>query len=188
AGFDAIELHGAHGYLIHQFHSPSLNKRDDAYGRDLSLFGVEAIREVKRAMPADMPLIMRISAVEFIDGGYELEHSLRIARAYREAGADVFHVSAGGEGPPGTRKPGNYPGYMLPFARAFKETLGVPVIAVGMLDNPVLANTAIANGDADLAAVGRGMLRDPYWAHHAVREVGGAGAVTAPRQYHRAFL
>jgi 2,4-dienoyl-CoA reductase-like NADH-dependent reductase (Old Yellow Enzyme family) len=187
AGVDTIELHGAHGYLIHQFHSPALNKREDEYGKDLSLFGVEVIRAVKSEMPADMPLILRISAIEYIDGGYDLDHSLEIARKYREAGVDMFHVSTGGEGPAGKRKPGNYAGYQVPYARAFKETLDVPVIAVGMLDNPALADATVANGDADLVGVARGMLRDPYWAIHAVQAVAGKEAIPAPKQYARAF-
>lgn len=187
AGVDTIELHGAHGYLIHQFHSPTFNRREDEYGRDLSLFGTEIIREVKRVMPPDMPLLLRMSAIEYIDGGYDLEHSLAIARKYRDAGVDMFHVSSGGEGPAGQRKPGNYPGYQVPFARAFRQELGVPVIAVGMLDNPALADSVVANGDADLVGVARGMLRDPYWAIHAVLEVAGKEAIPAPRQYDRAF-
>lgn len=187
AGVDTIELHGAHGYLIHQFHSPALNKREDEYGQDLSLFGVEVIRAVKSVMPADMPLILRISAIEYIDGGYDLDHSLEIARKYREAGVDMFHVSTGGEGPAGKRKPGNYAGYQVPYARAFKETLDVPVIAVGMLDNPALADATVANEDADLVGVARGMLRDPYWAIHAVQAVAGKEAIPAPKQYARAF-
>lgn len=187
AGVDTIELHGAHGYLIHQFHSPALNKREDEYGQDLSLFGVEVIRAVKSVMPADMPLILRISAIEYIDGGYDLDHSLEIARKYREAGVDMFHVSTGGEGPAGKRKPGNYAGYQVPYARAFKETLDIPVIAVGMLDNPALADATVANEDADLVGVARGMLRDPYWAIHAVQAVAGKEAIPAPKQYARAF-
>ncbi|MEF3303266.1 NADH:flavin oxidoreductase/NADH oxidase [Paenibacillus sp. GYB003] len=187
AGVDTIELHGAHGYLIHQFHSPALNKRDDAYGKDLSLFGVEIVRAVKSVMPPDMPLLMRISAVEYMDGGYELDHSLDIARKYRDAGVDMFHVSSGGEGPAGKRKPGNYPGYQVPFARAFKQALDVPVIAVGMLESPALADSVVASGDADLVGVARGMLRDPYWAIHAIQAVAGKAAIPAPKQYERAF-
>ncbi|PYI51043.1 NADH:flavin oxidoreductase/NADH oxidase [Paenibacillus flagellatus] len=187
AGFDTIELHAAHGYLIHQFHSPSLNRREDEYGQDLALFGVEVIRAVKEAMPADMPLLLRISAIEYMDGGYDLDHSLAIARRYLEAGADIFHVTTGGEGPAGKRKPGNYPGYQVPYARAYKEALGVPVIAVGMLEDPALADATVANGDADLVGVARGMLRDPYWAHHAIRAVTGRNADYVPKPYARAF-
>lgn len=183
ADFDTIELHGAHGYLLHQFMSPSINNRNDEYGSDLSKFGVEVIRSVKSVMPKDMPLIMRISAIEYIDGGYGLEHSLHIAEKYKSAGVDVFHVSSGGEGVPGTLKPGNYPGYQIPFARAFKEKLKAPIIAVGMLDNPQVAEATLSNKDADLIAVARGMLNDPYWSLHAIREV--TREVNPPFQYSR---
>ena len=102
AGMDTIEIHGAHGYLIHQFHSPLTNKRDDQYGKDLALFGVEVIKAVKSVMPEDMPLIMRISAVEYVEGGYGLEYSTELCRRYKEAGVDIFHISSGGEGPIGS--------------------------------------------------------------------------------------
>ncbi|QTH45515.1 NADH:flavin oxidoreductase/NADH oxidase [Cohnella sp. LGH] len=183
AGFDAIELHGAHGYLLHQFHSPGINNRSDEYGRDLALFGEEVVRAARSAMPQNMPLIMRMSAVEYMDGGYELDHALRIAQRYKDAGVDMFHVSSGGEAPPGRRKPANHPGYQLPFARAFKETLNVPVIAVGNLDQPHLAEAALANGDAELVAVGRGMLNDPYWALHAIMTI--SRKVEPPAPYAR---
>jgi len=183
AGFDAIELHGAHGYLIHQFHSPGINNRTDEYGQDLSLFGVQVIQAVRTVMPKHMPLLFRISAVEYMDGGYGLEHSIAIAKKYRDAGVDIFHVSSGGEAPPGAVKPGNHYGYQVPFARAYKQSLGVPVIAVGKLDEPNIAESALANGDADLAAVGRGMLNDPYWALHAIKEV--TKKIEPPVQYLR---
>ena len=187
AGVDTIELHGAHGYLIHQFHSPSINRREDEYGKDLARFGSEVIQAVKSVMPPEMPLIMRISAVEYMDGGYDLQHSLNIAAKYKAAGVDMFHISSGGEGPAGQRKPGNYPGYHIPFARAFKRELGVPVIAVGMLDDPKLAEAVVANGDADLVAVGRGMLRDPYWALHAQQFLSRTYQELAPKQYKRGY-
>ncbi|MGO4538437.1 NADH:flavin oxidoreductase/NADH oxidase [Paenibacillus sp. 2TAB19] len=185
AGVDTIELHGAHGYLIHQFHSPGINNRTDEYGKQLSLFGVEVIRAVKSVMPSDMPLIMRISAVEYMDGGYELDHSIAIAKDYMSAGVDVFHVSSGGDGPIGERKPGNFPGYQLPLAKAYREALSVPVIAVGQLEDPIVADAAIESGDADLIAVARGMLRDPYWATHAIQAVGHKPEL--PEQYKRAY-
>lgn len=186
AGVDTIELHGAHGYLIHQFHSPAINKRDDDYGKDPARFGVEVIQAVKEVMPEGMPLIFRISAVEYMDGGYDLDYAIELCHRYREAGVDAFHVSSGGDGPIGTqRRPGNYPGYHLPYARAIKEAVQVPVIAVGLLDEPKLAQAALANGDADLVAVGRGMLSDPYWAIRAIRATGGE--VDIPEQYRRAL-
>lgn len=183
AGFDTIELHGAHGYLIHQFHSPGINNRTDEYGKDLALFGVEVIRAVRSVMPDDMPLIFRISAIEYMDGGYDLEHSLQIAKSYKEAGVDIFDVSSGGEAPPGKKKPVNHAGYQVPFARAYKQTLDVPVIAVGVLEDPLIAEAALANEDTDLVAVGRGMLDDPYWALHAVKAVDRK--VEPPVQYKR---
>lgn len=183
AGFDAIELHGAHGYLIHQFHSPSINKRTDEYGQDLSLFGVEVIKAAKSVMPEEMPLIFRISAREYMDGGYDVEHALAISEQYLAAGVDMFHISTGGEAPAGNDKPGNYPGYQVPFAKRFKEKFDVPVIAVGILDNPETAEMTLRNDDADLVAVGRGMLNDPYWAIHAVKAL--RDDITVPKQYER---
>lgn len=97
AGFDTIEIHGAHGYLIHQFHSPGINKRDDKYGQDLALFGVEVIKAVKAVIPDDMPLLFRISAREYMDGGYGIDHALEMGRRYKEAGVDIFDISTGGE-------------------------------------------------------------------------------------------
>ena len=183
AGFDTIEIHGAHGYLLHQFMSPTINNRKDEYGADLARFGVEVIHAVKSVMPADMPLIMRMSAIEYVDGGYEIEHAIDVAKRFKEAGVDVFHVSSGGEGPAGKLKPGNHPAYQVPFARAFKEALDVPIIAVGILSDPHVAESTLANGDADLVAVGRGMLNDPYWGLHAIKAV--SGKVTPPVQYKR---
>nr|WP_184185246.1 NADH:flavin oxidoreductase/NADH oxidase [Paenibacillus sp. JGP012] len=167
AGVDVIELHGAHGYLIHQFQSPLTNQRDDAYGQDLSRFGADVIQAVKREMPANMPLVFRISAVEYVEGGYNIEHAIRLCKAYKKAGVDIFHVSTGGEGPPGSNQPRNSPGYQVTYAEQIREALDVPVIAVGMLDDPVQAHSVIEGGQADMVAIGRGMLRDPYWAVHA---------------------
>ncbi|UOF89601.1 NADH:flavin oxidoreductase/NADH oxidase [Fodinisporobacter ferrooxydans] len=186
AGVDTIELHGAHGYLIHQFQSPLTNKRDDEYGRDFARFGVEVIQAVKKEMPADMPLLFRISAVEYADGGYDIDHAIALCKTYQAAGVDVFHVSSGGEGPAGMRKPGNYPGYQVPFARAIREALSVPVIAVGMLEEPALAEAVVCNGDADLVAIARGMLRDPYWATRAAINL-GHDPINIPIQYQRGY-
>lgn len=187
AGVDTIELHGAHGYLIHQFHSPSINHRTDEYGQDFSRFGSEVIRAVRSVMPEDMPLLMRVSAIEHGNGGYGLDHAIEICRQYKEAGVDVFHVSSGGDAAPGEQLKLSLssPGYQVPLARAIKQALNMPVIAVGNLDDPRLAEATLVNEDADLIAIGRGMLRDPYWAIHAIRTLGDT--VEPPKQYHRAF-
>lgn len=115
--------------------------------------------------------------------GYNIQHSLEIAKKCQEAGVDVFHISSGGEGTPGTLKPGNYPGYQVPMARKYREMLNVPVIAVGKLESPELAEAVIANQDADLVAIGRGLLDDPYWGIHALKKIGKS--VVPPKQYER---
>lgn len=184
AGADTIELHGAHGYLIHQFMSPNTNKRTDEFGQDLSKFGVEIIKAVKKTIPADMPILMRVSAIEYAPGGYDIDHAIELCRKFRDAGVDAFDVSSGGDGVGG--RPLVYsPGYQVPLARAIKEALGVPVIAVGVLEDADLAESVVAKGDADLVAIGRGMLRNPYWAVDALRKLDGKAEVVKP--YERGY-
>lgn len=186
AGVDVIELHGAHGYLIHQFHSPLTNLRTDEYGRERTKFGVDVIRAAKSEMPADMPLIMRISAKEYVEGGYGLSESLAFSSVYKAAGVDMFHISAGGEGPiAAAGRPGTHVAYQVPLAREIKRHLDVPVIAVGRLDEPSLANAVIGNEDADLVAVGRAMLKNPYWTLNAAAELRKETSV--PKQYSTGF-
>lgn len=186
AGVDVIELHGAHGYLIHEFQSPYTNKRTDEYGQDLTKFGVEVIKAAKSQMPSDMPLIMRISGQEYVDGGYDIKDSITFSKTYQAAGVDIFHVSAGGEGPIAAHgRPGTHVAYQVPLARKIREALNVPVIAVGRLDDPALANAVIGNEEADLVAVGRGMLRNPYWTIEAAAQLQKKTAV--PAQYQVSF-
>ncbi len=162
AGFDAIEIHGAHGYLIHQFHSPLTNLREDEYGRDKTLFGREVLAAAKSVMPQDMPLIFRLSAVEYVDGGYDLDYAIGISKEYMKEGVDIFHITSGGEGMIGSGgRPGVHAGYQVPMARAIKEATGLPVIAVGKLDSFDMANSVVGNEDADLVAIGRGVLKNP---------------------------
>lgn len=184
AGFDCIELHGAHGYLIHQFHSPGINKRDDQYGQDLALFGEEVVQAVRSVMPPDMPLLFRISAMEYMQDGYQVDHAISVARRYQAAGVDCFHVSSGGEGPVSVVRPGNHAAYQVPLAKAFKDAFpDIPVIAVGKLERAAVAEQVLANDEADLIAIGRGMLNDPYWTLHAIKEL--TGHVQPPAQYER---
>jgi 2,4-dienoyl-CoA reductase-like NADH-dependent reductase (Old Yellow Enzyme family) len=186
AGVDVIELHGAHGYLIHEFQSPFTNKRTDEYGKDLALFGKEVIQAAKSEMPEDMPLIMRISAKEYVEGGYGIKESIEFSREYQKAGVDMFHVSAGGEGPIAAHgRPGTHVAYQVPLAREIKQALTIPVIAVGRLDEPVLANAVIGNEEADLVAVGRGMLRNPYWTLEAAMKLNKETVI--PKQYEPSF-
>lgn len=182
AGFDAIELHGAHGYLIHQFHSPFMNKRSDEYGENLERFGVEVIRAVKKELLDDIPLIMRVSAVEYSDGGYDLEHIIKICEKYKQSGVDLFSISSGGEG----EFPKGYPAHQVPFAREIKKRLNVPVIVAGGLNDPNLADAIVRNGETDLVAVGRGMLTNPYWTVSAMKSLNYQ--VEIPKQYKLGFL
>ncbi|PGM56084.1 NADH:flavin oxidoreductase/NADH oxidase [Bacillus sp. AFS053548] len=186
AGVDTIELHGAHGYLIHQFASAYTNQRTDEYGQDKFLFGKEVIKAAKSVMPADMPLIMRISALEYVDGGYGLDYSFEMAKAFRDAGVDIFHISSGGEGPIGSGgRPGSHPGYQVKLAEQIKKEVEIPVIAVGKLDDANLAESVLGNQEADLIAVGRGMLSNPYWANQA--SILLDGKPLTPKPYERAY-
>lgn len=186
AGVDSIEIHGAHGYLIHQFHSPLTNKREDEYGKDLTKFGREVIQAAKSEMPEDMPLIMRISAKEYVEGGYGINESIEFAKEYQQAGVDMFHLSSGGEGPiSASGRPGTHAAYQVSLARDIKNALNVPVIAVGRLDDPILANSVIGNEDADLVAIGRGMLRNPHWALEAATIL--KKETNVPKQYVTGF-
>lgn len=178
AGVDTIEIHGAHGYLIHQFQSPLTNKRTDKYGEDKALFGVEIIQAARRVMPESMPLIMRISAVEYAEDGYGVDYAIELAKRYNEAGVDIIHVSSGGDSNSGPSNTG--PGYQLNLAKKMKEALHIPTIAVGRMEDPKLCEEAISEGKADLVAVGRGMLRNPYWANEASIVLGGKPLTPEP--------
>src|SRR5699024_1865662 len=138
---------------------------------------------VKSVMPPEMPLIMRMSAIEYVDNGYDLSHSIKIAKRIKEAGGDLFHVSSGGEGPPGKNKPKNTPGYQVHTAREFKKQFDMAVIAAGNLSDPCRAEATIAQQDADVVARARGMLSDPYWGLHAERAL--TRRVTPPFQCSR---
>ncbi|WP_186304941.1 oxidoreductase, partial [Bacillus pumilus] len=115
---------------------------------------------------------MRISAKEYVDGGYNIQDAIELAKAYHQAGAEIFDISSGGEGQiPAMNRPGTHAAYQVPLAREIKKALNVPVIAVGRLDDPILANAVVGTEDADLVAVGRGMLRNPYWALEAAKQL-----------------
>lgn len=156
AGFDALELHAAHGYLINQFISPSANTRTDAYG-DKSLFLSRVIDAVRLVWPAGKPLWVRVSVDSPRD--YGPEHIISVLEKVKDR-IDAVHVSSGGVIPV---SPTVFPGYQVPLARTVKDALGLPVMAVGILDTPDLAEYVLQNGDADLVCIGRALLRNPNW-------------------------
>ncbi|MBB5174581.1 NADH:flavin oxidoreductase/NADH oxidase [Texcoconibacillus texcoconensis] len=169
AGFDMIELHGAHGYLLHQFISPSCNKREDEYS-EYDRFPLEVIKEVRNNMPDDMPLILRISAIEYGDGAYDFHHIKQMIPAFIEAGVDAFDVSTGGNSP--QRPPEIFAGFQVKYAEAIKQEFDIPVISVGSLEDAEVAQQVIEQEQADMVAIGRGLLRYPYWPKEAAEKLG----------------
>ncbi|UCH35144.1 MAG: NADH:flavin oxidoreductase [Armatimonadota bacterium] len=170
AGFDAVELHGAHGYLVTQFLSPATNRRDDDYGGTSEKrlrFALECVDAIRKATGQDYPIITRISAKEDAPGGLTIEDGCRIAKALDDAGACIVHVSASlaSTGERGW-------GYMVPLAEAVKRAVSVPVIAVGKLHDPKLANSVIEEGKADLVAIGSQLLAQPDWPQAAAEALG----------------
>ncbi|MGC9396750.1 MAG: NADPH dehydrogenase NamA [Anaerolineae bacterium] len=185
AGLDVIEIHAAHGYLIHEFLSPLANHRDDAYGGDLPnrmRFLLRVVDAVRTVWPAEKPLFVRVSAHDWVDGGLTLDDTVVIARALREHGVDLIHCSGGGMS--GARPPGTGPGYMIPFAERIRREASIPTAAVGLITAPELADVIIRNEQADLVALGRELLRHPHWPLDAARVLGHD--VVWPKQYKRA--
>ena len=183
-GIDAIELHGAHGYLLHQFLSPLSNQRTDQYGGTLEnrmRFPLEVLRAVRAAVPAAMAVGVRVSASDWVEGGLEIEQSVRISQALKLAGADFIHVSSGGISPLQAIALG--PGYQIEFAARIRYETGLPTIGVGLITEPEHAEAIVASGDADMVALARAMLYDPRWPWHAAAQLGAT--VTAPPQYWR---
>jgi 2,4-dienoyl-CoA reductase-like NADH-dependent reductase (Old Yellow Enzyme family) len=181
---DAIELHSAHGYLLHEFLSPLSNQRSDGYGGSLAgrmRFPLEVFDAVRAAVPASMPVGVRLSAIDWVDGGWDLDQCAVYARALRERGCAYLHVSSGGVSP--KQQIAAAPGYQVPFAERLKREVGLPTIAVGLITDPEQAEAIIAHGQADLVALARAMLFNPRWPWHAAMKLGAQ--VTAPPQYAR---
>jgi 2,4-dienoyl-CoA reductase-like NADH-dependent reductase (Old Yellow Enzyme family) len=183
-GIDAVQLHGAHGYLIHQFLSPLSNKREDEYGGSLEnrmRFPLELYDAVRAAFPADRPVTMRVSGTDWVEGGWDVEQTVAFAKALEARGCDAIHVSSGGLHP--AQKIPVAPSYQVPLARAVKAEVSIPVVAVGLITGYEQAEAIVATGDADLIALARTVLYDPRWPWHAAAELGGQ--VRAADQYLR---
>ena len=188
AGFDTIELHAGHGYLFHQFYSEVINKRNDEYGGSFEnriRFLVETVREVRKAIPEIMPLLVRISAVDYIDTpeGWTLKDSIALSEILKENGVDFITASGGGF--TNVSRDKVFPGYQVPFAAAIKEKTGILTGAVGMITTAEQAEEIITSGKADLVVMAREHLRDPYFALHAAKELEAETEI--PWQYQRAF-
>lgn len=183
-GIDALELHGAHGYLLHQFLSPLANKRTDQYGGSLEnrmRFPLEVFDAVRAAFPDRKPVGVRVSATDWVEGGWDVAQTVEFTRELKKRGVDWMDVSSGGVSP--LQKIQLGPGYQVPAAQAVKEATGVTTMAVGLITEAKQAEEIVASGKADMVALARGMLYDPRWGWHAAAELGGE--VSAPPQYWR---
>jgi 2,4-dienoyl-CoA reductase-like NADH-dependent reductase (Old Yellow Enzyme family) len=183
-GIDVAEVHGAHGYLLNTFLSPLSNRRTDGYGGNRAnrmRFPLEVFEAVRAEWPANRPVGMRISATDYVEGGWELADSIALVRELGSLGADFIDVSGGGVSPDQKIPVG--PGYQVGFAEAIRRETGIVTIAVGMIDEPHQAQTIIAGGRADLVALARGFLRNPRWVWDAA-DILGADAYCPP-QYSR---
>ncbi|MDD4881934.1 MAG: tRNA-dihydrouridine synthase, partial [Gallionellaceae bacterium] len=183
-GIDAVQIHAAHGYLLHQFLSPVSNRREDEYGGSLEnrmRFPLEVFDAVRQALPADRPVTVRVSGTDWVAGGWDIQQTLVFAQALEARGCAAIHVSGGGLDPRQQIPVG--PGYQVPLARAVKQAVSIPVIAVGLITEYEQAEAIVGTGDADMIALARAILYDPRWPWHAAAHLGAQ--VKAPRQYLR---
>ncbi|SAK42662.1 NADH-dependent flavin oxidoreductase [Caballeronia arationis] len=183
-GIDGLELHAAHGYLLHQFLSPVANQRTDEYGGSLEnrmRFPLEIFDAIRAVFPDDRPIGVRVSASDWVDGGWGIEDTIAFANELKKRGVDWIDVSSGGVSP--LQKIPLEPGYQVPFAKAVKEATSLPTIAVGLITDPMHAEEIIESGQADFIALARALLYNPRWPWHAAAQLGST--VEAPPQYWR---
>ena len=188
AGFRWVELHAAHGYLLHSFLSPLSNRRTDQYGgsfENRTRIVMEVTRAARRAWPEELPLAVRLSCTDWAEGGWTVEESVQLARRLRDEGVDLIDCSSGGLVPHAKVSVGA--GYQVPFAEAIKRQAGIATAAVGMITQPMQADQIVRNGQADLVLLAREMLRDPNWPARAAKELGKRERLVVPPQYQRAF-
>jgi 2,4-dienoyl-CoA reductase-like NADH-dependent reductase (Old Yellow Enzyme family) len=185
AGFEVVELHMAHGYLFHQFYSPLINQRTDGYGGSFEnriRFPLEAVQSVRQVWPQSLPLFVRISCTDWMEGGWDLGQSIDLSRRFKEYGVDLVDCSTGGAVPEAAIPAG--PGYQTLFAASIRRHVGIPTGAVGLITDPAQAEQIVATGQADAVLLGREFLQNPYWPFRAAKELGVE--FPWPVQYQRA--
>jgi 2,4-dienoyl-CoA reductase-like NADH-dependent reductase (Old Yellow Enzyme family) len=188
AGFDVLELHAAHGYLLHEFLSPLSNHRDDEYGGSFDnrvRLVLEVVREVRGRVAAGIPLVLRLSATDWVEGGWSDDETVRLAALAHAEGIDLVDTSTGGNA---LADIPTAPGYQVPFARRVRTEAGVPAGAVGLITEPKHAEEILAEGSADVVLLGRELLRDPHWPLRAAYELGETDTGLWPAQYRPAAL
>jgi len=186
AGFNLLEIHAAHGYLIHSFCSPVSNKRTDQYGGSFDnriRFLIEIIQRVRKVWPERLPLFVRISGTEWTEDGWKTDDSIELAKHLKREGVDVLDCSSGGN-IPGVKIPLT-PGYQVPISEQIRKNTGIKTAAVGLITDPIHANEIIQQGKADFVLMGREFLRNPYWSINAANILGYSSPV--PSQYLRAY-
>lgn len=185
AGFKVIEIHMAHGYLIHEFLSPLSNRRNDEYGGSLEnrcRFALDVVEAVRRSVPDTSPIFARISSTDWVEGGWDIEQSVQLAKWLKKAGADLIDCSSGGNVHTAVIPAG--PGYQIPFAERIKRDAGILTAAIGFITSPEQAEQIVRTGQADIVLLAREMLRNPYWPLYAARLL--KAEVEWPKQYVRA--
>ena len=188
SGFELLEVHAAHGYLLHSFHSPLTNHRADGYGGDLvgrTRLTREVVTAIREVWPDRLPLAVRLSVTDWVPGGWSEDDAVQLARWLVEDGGDLIDCSSGGT-LPGVRVP-TAPGYQVPFAARLRREAGVATAAVGMISEPDQAEGIVARGDADLVLLGRESLRDPYWPRRAAVALGAVDRLAVPDPYARGW-
>jgi 2,4-dienoyl-CoA reductase-like NADH-dependent reductase (Old Yellow Enzyme family) len=188
SGFEWLELHSAHGYLSHEFLSPLSNRRTDNYGGEFEnriRFLLETTRAVRVVWPDNLPLTVRLSCTDWVDGGWDIEQTIELARRLKNEGVDLIDCSSGGAVPNAKIEIG--PGYQVPFAERVRREARIATAAVGLITEAKQADEIVRSGKADVVLLAREFLRDPYWPAHAARALGKADAVPPPKQYARAW-
>jgi 2,4-dienoyl-CoA reductase-like NADH-dependent reductase (Old Yellow Enzyme family) len=186
AGFRWVEIHGAHGYLLHNFLSPFSNQRSDAYGgsfENRTRLYIEVARAIREVWPERLPLTARFSVTDWTEGGWDLEQSIELARLLKTEGVDLIDCSSGGNLPQAQIPIGA--GYQVPFAEAIRREVGIATAAVGLITEPTHADEIVRNGRADLVLLGRELLRHPFWPQHAAKQL--KQEIPTPKQYARAW-
>jgi 2,4-dienoyl-CoA reductase-like NADH-dependent reductase (Old Yellow Enzyme family) len=187
AGFETIEIHGAHGYLLHSFYSPIANQRTDEYGGSFDnriRLLMEVVRDARKILPERTPLLVRISASDWIEGGWTIQDSVELSKRLKSEGVDLIDCSSGG------MRGGKItvgPHYQVPFAAQIRKEAGIATAAVGMITDPHAADAVVREGQADMVLLAREFLRDAYWPLHAAKALGKRDRIDAPAQYGRAF-
>jgi 2,4-dienoyl-CoA reductase-like NADH-dependent reductase (Old Yellow Enzyme family) len=186
AGFQVLEIHAAHGYLIHEFLSPLCNTRTDEYGGSLEnriRFALEVAKAIREVWSARLPLFCRVSATDWVEGGWDLQQTIELSKRLKPLGVDLIDASSGGAVPYAEIPAG--PGYQVAFAEAIRKEAGIATAAVGMITDPAQADTILATEQADLVFLAREMLRDPYWPRRAAKALDVT--IAGPLQYGRAW-